>query len=32
MIDSDEQHVILAHESKSALRLSVGFSAIYFEV
>ena len=31
-ISSDEKHAILAHESWSALRLTVGFSNILYEM
>jgi hypothetical protein len=31
-ITSDEQHAIFAHELQSALRLTAGFSKVYFEL
>ena len=31
-INSDEQHAIIVHELRSALRLTVGFSNIYCEL
>ena len=31
-INSEEQHAIFAHEFQSALRLTVGFANIYFEL
>jgi hypothetical protein len=31
-IDSDEQHAIIAHDLKSAMRQAVGWSNFYFEL